>query len=143
MLAIQVYSAQVTIGLPMATYDNDILEAALIGYEHQRKEIETKIEQIRAHLGGHVTPNGKTAPGRKRTFSAATRKRMAAAQQKRWASKNAGGAEAVTPAEVAPAKATKKAGGKRTPMSAEARERIAAAQRKRWAKTNKAAKKKQ
>jgi hypothetical protein len=126
----------------MPTYDNEILEAALIGYEHQKREIETKIEQIRAHLGGHVAPKSEIVSGSKPTFSAATRKRMAAAQQKRWASKSAEAetapAEAAAPVE-ATAKATKKA--TRTPMSAEGRERIAAAQRKRWAKTKKAAKK--
>jgi hypothetical protein len=124
----------------MPTYDNEILEAALIGYEHQKREIETKIEQLRAHLGGHVAPMNEAASTRKRTFSAATRKRMAAAQQKRWASKNA--VAETAPAEAAaPAKETKET--TRTPMSAEGRERIAAAQRKRWAKTKKAAKKKQ
>jgi hypothetical protein len=122
----------------MPTYDNEILEAALIGYEHQKKEIETKIEQLRAYLGGHVAPMNEAASPRKRTFSAATRKRMAAAQQKRWASKNAT-AETAPAEAAAPAKGTKKA--TRTPMSAEGRERIAAAQRKRWAKTKKAAKK--
>jgi hypothetical protein len=129
----------------MPTYDNDILGAALIGFEHQKREIETKIEQIRAQLGSHLTPKSETVPGHKLTFSAATRKRMAAAQQKRWASKDAEAGtspmETAAPAEVAAAKAIKKPGGKRSPMSADARERIAAAQRKRWAKTKKAAKK--
>jgi hypothetical protein len=82
----------------MPTYDNEILEAAVIGYEHQKREIEIKIEQLRAHLGGHVAQVSETATGRKRTFSSATRKRMAAAQQKRWAS-----------AKKASKKATKKA----------------------------------
>jgi hypothetical protein len=126
----------------MPTYDNEILEAALIGYEHQKKRIETKIEQLRTHLGGHVAQVSE-APvlGKRRPFSAATKKRMAAAQRRRWANKNAGEAETASEETAAPVMATKKA--KRTPTSAEGRERIAAAQRKRWAASKKAAKKKQ
>jgi len=127
----------------MSTLDRETLEAALVGYEHQIRTIDLKIEQLRAHLRGHVAPQSQNVPVRKRRgFSAATKKRMAAAQRKRWANKNAE-AETESAEAAAPARATKKAAGKRTPMSAEARERIAAAQRKRWATAKKAAKKKQ
>ena len=127
----------------MPTYDNEILAAALLGYEQQKIKIETKIERLRAYLSGHVPPVSESGSGRKR--SAATRKRMAAAQQRRWAAKNGEGAEAI-PAESTATKktATKKVAAKRTeraPLSAEARERIAAAQRKRWEAAKKAAKK--
>jgi hypothetical protein len=126
----------------MPTYDNEILEAALIGYEHQKKEIEAKIELLRAHLGGHAAQVREApASGKRRPFSAATKKRMAAAQRRRWANKNAGEAETASEETTAPVKATRKA--KRTPMSAEGRERIAAAQRRRWAASKKATKKKQ
>jgi hypothetical protein len=120
--------------LLMPTNDRDILEAALIGYEQQKKEIDTKIEQLREHLSGHIVPAEETVV--KRVMSAATRKRMAAAQQKRWAAKSADAYEIAPKVEIA----TKKATGKRAPLSPEARERIAAAQRKRWAKAKKAAK---
>jgi hypothetical protein len=120
--------------LLMPTNDRDILEAALIGYEQQKKEIDTKIKQLREHLGGHIAPAEETVV--KRVMSAATRKRMAAAQQKRWAAKSVDASEIAPKVEVP----TKKATGKRAPLSPEARERIAAAQRKRWAKAKKAAK---
>jgi hypothetical protein len=132
----------------MTIYDNDILEAALIGYEHQKKEIEQKIDQLRAHLGGHVAQVSEApVAGKRRPFSAATKERMAAAQRRRWAHNNGGEAETAPAKTAAPmeglarVRATKKA--KRTPMSAEGRERIAAAQRKRWAASKKAANKKQ
>jgi hypothetical protein len=115
----------------MGTFDRETLEAALIGYEQQRLALDIKIAQLRAHLSGHlpvVVPQQKK--GRRR-FSAATRSKMAAAQQKRWATKR----ELETP------KATKKAAAqKRTTLSPEARQRIAEAQRKRWAATKKTAK---
>jgi hypothetical protein len=133
----------VTMALLMPTYDNDILEAALIGYEHQKREIETKIEQLRAHLGGHLATSTDAVPVRKRAgFSAASKKRMSEAQRKRWAKKHAGEAETAPAETTAPVRATKKSGGKRS-LSPEARERIAAAQRKRWAASKKATKKKQ
>jgi hypothetical protein len=116
----------------MPTYDKDILEAALIGYEQQTKGIDAKIKQLREHLGGHVAQQETVV---KRVMSAATRKRMAAAQQKRRAAKNADATGAARESEI-----TKTKKGKRAPLSAEARERIAAAQRKRWAKAKKAAK---
>jgi len=123
----------------MATFDRDTLEAALVGYEHAKKEIEAKIEQLRAHLGGHSVAAAASAPTGRRVVSAAGRKRMAAAQKKRWAAKRA----EVTGAVVAPKAATKKASvSKRKPMSPEARERIAEAQRKRWAASKKVAKSK-
>jgi hypothetical protein len=117
----------------MMTLDRETLEAALIGYEQAMKEIDTKIEQLRAHLRGHLAPAPISTPAGKGTRSAAVRKRMAAAQQKRWAAKRAA-VPAVTPKSKAHGG---KAAGKRAPLSAEARERIAAAQRNRWAASKK------
>jgi len=69
--------------------DRSTLEAALIGYEFQLKGIEEKIAVIRAQLGGkavHIaTTTANGAPKPRRTMSAAARKRIAAAQRKRWA----------------------------------------------------------
>jgi hypothetical protein len=117
----------------MATLDRETLEAALIGFEQQKEQIESKIAQLRAHLGGHMAE----APVKKRgrwKFSTETRLKMAAAQQRRWAGKT----DTVAAPEVKVAKQARKP---RAPLSAEARESIAAAQRKRWAKAKKAAKK--
>ena len=63
---------------------------------------------------------------KKRTFSAASKAKMAAAQKARWAKKNA--------ASTSPAESVTKARKKRKTMSPEARAKIAAAQRARWAK---------
>ena len=113
--------------------DASLLEAALIGYQQMRQEVEGKIAGIRRSLGSSdgagARPAGMAAKP-KRTLSAAARGRIAAAQRKRWA--------------LAKAKQGKP---KRT-MSASARRRISAAQKKRWAvvrakaKTAKAALKK-
>jgi hypothetical protein len=66
---------------------------ALVGYELEKQKIEARIREIRGQLGTHGSgarpsaPVAKNAggPGRKRTLSAAARKRIAAAQRKRWA----------------------------------------------------------
>jgi hypothetical protein len=66
---------------------------ALVGYQIERQKIDDRIRQIQALLKGKsagpsAAPaaggEGKAA-GRKRTLSPAARKRIAAAQRKRWA----------------------------------------------------------
>ncbi len=78
--------------------NTSILEYALKHLEAEREEIQAKIDHIRRQLGGWVS-SGSTvtpaaaapgaaagAPGRKkRVLSPAARKRIAAAQKKRWA----------------------------------------------------------
>ena len=64
-----------------------MLSMALVGYELEKQKIEAKIRDIRAKLGGAITAI-KTAiagPAKKRTLSAGARKRIAAAQRRRWA----------------------------------------------------------
>ena len=99
--------------------DTAILEAALIGFEQMRRDIDGKIAGIRGQLG---SGGAVAAAAPRRTLSVAARHRIAAAQRKRWAAVKA---------------QTKPAVAKRT-MSAAARNRIAAAQRKRWAELKKA-----
>jgi hypothetical protein len=77
--------------------NRDILEAALRGLEMQREKLEEQIAQVRSMLGRRVgrPPKGAAAEGavsgaaagteRKRTLSDEARKRIAAAQKKRWA----------------------------------------------------------
>ncbi len=72
------------------TNDPELLAAALVGYEQQRREIIEKIEDIQRQLGGQGIRSGASTtngalPARKRTMSAAARKRIAEAQRKRWA----------------------------------------------------------
>jgi len=75
----------------------EILEAALHGLEAQRQRLDEQIAQVRAMMGrrvgrppkGGAAESGATAgspsPRKKRTLSPEARKRIAAAQKKRWA----------------------------------------------------------
>jgi hypothetical protein len=78
----------------MTTNDHALLQAALIGYQHQAEQLAGKIADIRRQLGGKspaaaskaaAATDTAPAPGKKRSMSAAARKRIAAAQRKRWA----------------------------------------------------------
>ena len=110
--------------------DAELLVAALTGYQHQRSEIEAKMAELRRQLGSRAVraavdgSDGVRPAQKKRTMSAAARKRIAAAQRKRWAVyKKAKNQSAVPAAKPAKRK-----------MSAEGRKRIAEASKKRWAK---------
>ena len=64
------------------------LQMALIGYQLERQKIDDKIRQIEAQLGGKNMSSAGVlpkSPEKKRTLSAAARRRIAAAQRKRWA----------------------------------------------------------
>src|ERR1035441_9086306 len=66
----------------------EIITAAILGFEEQKRHINTKIAQLRAMLsGGPVEPaSSLEAPKRKRRkMSAAARARIAEAQRRRWA----------------------------------------------------------
>ena len=76
------------------TSDPTTLAMALVGYELEKQKIDEKIREIRAQLGGRTGSgattnsggaNGAAGTGRRRTLSASARKRIAAAQRKRWA----------------------------------------------------------
>lgn len=108
--------------------DTSLLQMALVGYETERQKIEQKIADIRrqlngasSRLAGPIASNGLRTS---RNMSAAARRRIAAAQKKRWAEyhKAHGSAVAKHPATRP----------KRT-LSAAGRKRIAEAARKRWA----------
>jgi hypothetical protein len=69
------------------SFDVDLLQAALVGLQYEASRIDEKIAEVRARLGGSqksVTPDDTTS-ARKRILSASARKRIAAAQRKRWA----------------------------------------------------------
>ena len=74
--------------------NRDILEYALQHLERERDELQSRIDIIRRQLGGRATssnssnaaqPAPSAAPRKKRTLSEAARKRIAAAQKRRWA----------------------------------------------------------
>jgi hypothetical protein len=65
-----------------------IIEAAIIGFEHQKTEIDAQIRELRQMLDGGPTSAAATpeaAPGKRKKFSAAARRKMALAQKARWA----------------------------------------------------------
>ena len=101
--------------------DASLLEAALIGFEQARRNVEEKIAQIRRQIGfGDGTQAAVPSQTGRRPLSPAARRRIGAAQRKRWA------------AIKAKSKPSKPVSAKRT-LSPAARKKIAAAQRKRWA----------
>ena len=102
--------------------DRDLLAMALVGYEAEKVRINAAIAEIKATLG-----TGAPAP-RKRTMSAAARKRIAAAQRKRWAAVKKQGQSAAAP--------------KPRKLSAAGRKAIIEATRRRWAAYRKVAGKK-
>ena len=114
----------------MPTVSNDVIEAAIAGFQAQKQHIDAKIAELRGMLNGaHAAPVKALEAGqKKRKFSAAALKRMREAQQRRWAKVRG---ESSAPAGLA-AKVAKTTTPKRK-MSAAGRKAIADAQKKRWA----------
>ena len=71
-----------------STEDLSTLQMALVGYQLEKQRIEARIQEIQAKLKGKVVA-APAAAGKpeavKRVLSPAARKRIAAAQKKRWA----------------------------------------------------------
>lgn len=70
--------------------DITTLQMALVGYQYEKQKIEERIREIQAQLKGKHIPTSpaggeRKATGVKRVLSPAARKRIAAAQKKRWA----------------------------------------------------------
>ena len=107
--------------------NNDLLAMALVGYEAQRAKINAAMAEIRAKLG--YGSSAQVAP-RKSTMSAAARKRIGAAQRKRWAGIRA------------QAKSASKSAPRKRKLSATARKKMGDATRKRWVAYRKAGGKK-
>jgi Arc/MetJ-type ribon-helix-helix transcriptional regulator len=69
----------------------DILRYALTHLEEERQQIQSKIDHINSQLGKKVSAPAAvvsepaSAPHKKRTLNAAARRRISAAQKKRWA----------------------------------------------------------
>ena len=61
----------------------EIITAAIAGFEGQKERIDARIAELRNMLDYRHA--GAEAPKRKRKISAASRRRMALAQKKRWA----------------------------------------------------------
>src|SRR5450631_3778774 len=97
--------------MPVSKLTNEIVLAAIGGFEAQKLQIDTQIAELRAMLGGDrvepaAAPEVPTTKRKKR--SAAARKRMAEAQRKRWA-RSKGSSAAPAPPVVAKNTSRKKA----------------------------------
>jgi hypothetical protein len=106
---------------------DEIIIAAISGFETQKAKIDDKIAELRTMLAGG-TAEPTAAPGapvvRRKKISAAARKRMAEGQKARYA-KLRGETQPPTPATSEAPKAKRK-------ISAEGMKRIIAATKKRW-----------
>ena len=71
-----------------STQDLSMLAMALVGYELEKKKIDERIREIRTLLSGSAAAEQPSSDGeapKRRKLSVAARKRIAAAQRKRWA----------------------------------------------------------
>ena len=114
--------------MPIQKLTPEIITAAILGFEEQKRHIDSKIAELRAMLPGGPGKAAATpvASARKpRKFSAAARRRMREAQQRRWASIR-GESEPAAPATPVAPKPKRK-------LSAAGRKAIQDAVRRRWA----------
>ena len=115
--------------MPIQKLSPEIITAAILGFEEQKRNIDSKITELRAMLPGGPGETASTPEvptPKRRKFSAAARRRMKEAQQrKRWA-KIRGESE---PA----ASATPEAPKPKRKLSAADRKAIQDAVRRRWA----------
>src|ERR1035437_5985732 len=113
--------------MPTPKLTNDIITAAIEGFESQKRRIDAQIAELRAMLDGGTKPTPAATPevsrGKRRKMSAAARKRIGDAQRRRWAASKG---EAEPPAKTATAKPKRK-------MSAAGKKAISEATKKSWA----------
>jgi hypothetical protein len=120
--------------MPTQKFTETMIAAAIAGFEEEKRQIDAQIAELRAmgRESGPVTPEPVSESGKppRRKMSAASRKKMALAQQKRWAAKK-------VESEPEPAVAAKP----KRKLSAAGKKRIIAATKKYWAEKRAAAKK--
>jgi hypothetical protein len=66
----------------------EVILAAIEGFQSQKKQIDTQIAELRQMLNGHrpeSVADTATPVRQRKKFSAASRRRMREAQQRRWA----------------------------------------------------------
>jgi len=104
--------------------NDEILTAAIEGFEAQKKRIDARISEIKQQLSGASSEPAPAAggPKRRQRLSAAARQKIADAQRKRWAA-----------SREQPEAAPKAAPKKKRRLSAAGRKRIIEATKKRWA----------
>jgi hypothetical protein len=113
-----------------------MIAAAIAGFEAQKREIDAEIAALRgeARESAAAEPSADSTKPARRKMSAATRKKMALAQKKRWAGKTATPEPEAAVEAVVPAKPKRK-------LSAAGKKRIIEASKKYWAAKRAAAKK--
>jgi hypothetical protein len=113
-------------------FTETMIAAAIAGFEEQKRQIDAEIAALRAmgKESGPATPVSESGKPPRRKISAASRKKMALAQQKRWTAKKKG---ASVPEVTVAAKPKRK-------LSAAGKKRIIAASKKYWAEKRAAAK---
>ena len=114
--------------MPTQKLTPEIITAAILGFNEQKRNIDSQIGELQAMLHGRGTGTAVTAEVPTRTgrkVSVAARRRMALGQQKRWATIKSGAKSSslVTP-ELAKAKRKLSSAGRRA---------IIAATKRRWA----------
>src|SRR4051794_32355476 len=106
----------------MAQLKLEVIQAALEGFENQKRRIDEQIAELRSMLNGNSAASNTPAKRKGRKMSAEGRARIAEAQKRRWAA-------ARVETESAPGPRSK---AKRK-LSVEGRAAIIAALKKRWA----------
>jgi hypothetical protein len=112
--------------MPKSRFSENVINAAIEGFEAQKRRIDGQIAELKALLPGQGTEVAATSEPPKHKISTAARRRMALGQKRRWAAIK-GAAEPPAPAVTPePAKAKRK-------LSAAGRKAIQEALRRRWA----------
>ena len=102
----------------MPTLTKQIIEAAIDGFEAQKKHIDVQIAELRAMLNGSTSTEKGQASTIRRKMSPETLRRMREGQQRRWAKATGESDEVVKP---------------KRKLSAAGRKAIVDALKKRWA----------
>jgi hypothetical protein len=107
--------------------NQELITAAIDGFEEQKKRINAQIAELRQVLTGGPVSDGADSSrptSKRRRMSAAARARIAAAQRKRWAAQRTSGSASDTTSS--PVRKERK-------LSAAGRKAIIEATKKRWA----------
>jgi hypothetical protein len=121
--------------MPSQKLTDEILTAAIEGFEAQRGRLDAQIADLRQKLSGdHMEPTAMPpASKRRRKMSRAGRDRIAAAQRKRWA--------AARKQPEATSRVASQSKRKKRKLTAAGRRAIVEATKRRWAKVRVQAKK--
>jgi len=112
--------------MPITKLTNEIISAAIRGFEEQKRNIDSQIAELRTLLSGASAGTAAAPPPAKqgrRKISAAGKRAIAEAQRKRWAASKAASAGTAPEPAAKPKRRLSEAG----------RKAIIAATKRRWA----------